>query len=51
MNTENPERRRSTRREANRLKKLAKKKGNQGTAMDICFEEESKVDDLNLGKQ
>ena len=49
MNTENTERRRSARREANRLKKLAKKKASQSTAMDICFDEESKVN--NLGNQ
>ena len=46
MNKETPDRRRSARREANRLKKLAKKNAMKDTAMDICFEEETKVNDL-----
>jgi len=43
MNTEsntNTERRRSARREASRLKKLAKKKGNQGNEMEIDYDPE-----------
>ena len=50
MNTEtNTERRRSSRREANRLKKLSKKNGTQGNAMEICCDqEEQKIDHLDI---
>ena len=41
--------RRSSRREANRLKKLAKKKGTQSNAMEICYDhEEQKIDHIDI---
>ena len=49
--TSTTERRRSSRREANRLKKLSKKKGTQGNDMEICFDqeqEEQKVDGMGI---